>query len=67
VSYVNVLKVNANEVFPYQHAALHIKGNIGQGKGTEERKICSKMGYILIHIFAAGPEFYSILASPGGQ
>ena len=43
VLYVNVLKVNANEVFPYQYAAFHIKGNIGQGKGTEERKRCSKM------------------------
>ena len=62
VVYVNVLKVNASEVFPHQYAASHIK-NRDKGREGKGRK-CSQIGYILIHIFAAGAEFYSILASP---
>ena len=38
VAYVNILKVNANEVFPYQYAAFHFQNKEKEQKGTGERK-----------------------------
>lgn len=71
-----MLKVNGNEVFPYQNAAFHIRGSLEQGKGTEreegreteikEEKMLSNRQHFDKYI-CGGPEFYRILAKLGGQ
>ena len=64
-----MLKVNGNEVFPYQNAAFHKRGSIEQGKGDRKgrrkrdrmkEEKCYRIGNILINIFAVEPEFYRI-------